>query len=155
MFRGMNSADSPCILEARCTDAFPSSAQLGVDAFNPQLLSQRPHQCLLVFDAAFNRTSHFSDLWVQPGSDPLWIYDVYVRSVSEEGYEGGQRQVVALRELVATKLTLQGLGGLPTSYDIAMGIYGRAHIEGDRHSRTHTCPHNWQLLQARHSCTSW
>jgi hypothetical protein len=39
-----------------------------------------------VFGAAFNRTTHFSDVWIESGADPLWLDGLLLKAVSEPGY---------------------------------------------------------------------
>jgi hypothetical protein len=122
--------------QARCAQPFPTAEELGVHPFQPSLRSQKPQQCLLVFGAAFNHTSHFSDLWIESGPEQLWMDGIYVRSVSEEGYRAVERQVVAFREFLMTNVTLQGhKAESPAAkpYTAALSLYKRSYIEGEPH----------------------
>lgn len=121
------------MLQARCTEPFPSAAELGVHDFDPRLRSKRLHQCLLLFGATFNRTSHFSDIWIQSGGQPLWMDGLYTRSVSEQGYISVDRQVVAFRDILMTNVTLQGYkpaDPLAKPYTAALTLYQRSYIAG-------------------------
>lgn len=121
-------------IQARCAKPLPSSTEIGVHTFKPALRRKKPEQCLVVFGAAFNRTSHFSDLWIESGPDSLWVDGLYVRSVSEPGYRSVERQLLAMRDIVMTKLTLQGNTAADSTdkpYSAALSVFKRSYIQGE------------------------
>jgi hypothetical protein len=131
-------------LQGRCTGPFPLPDELGIDKFEPPLMSRKPGQCLIMLTnaAAIPTKSHalggmqMEDVPTEsvgqsrPSESLIWLDNVYIRSENMHGNTLHELEFavrVRDRDIWMTNVTMQGNHLLGVG---AIQVLGRLLAEG-------------------------